>query len=137
MTQFLHGVKWTNRGIVHSAGGVPIGELAHYLLHSFSHSFIIKTVKAIPLMTFTKTNLNQNTFKPYAVLYRTGGQVEKFHFLTGWGASVANHSGSYGGDDGLYELAEINPNGHIIDDSIKGWLTFAEVECYLREIAEY
>ena len=37
-----------------------------------------------------------NTFKPYAVLYRTGGQVEKFHFLNGWGASVASHDGSYG-----------------------------------------
>jgi len=22
-----------------------------------------------------------NTFKPYAVFYRTGGQIEKFHFL--------------------------------------------------------
>ena len=78
-----------------------------------------------------------NTFKPYAVLYRTGGQIEKFHFLNGWGASVANHDGSYGGDEGLYELVEINPNGHIVDDSIKGWLTFAEVDSYLREIAEY
>ena len=78
-----------------------------------------------------------NTFKPYAVLYRTGGQVEKFHFLNGYGASVACHSGSYGGDEGLYELAEVNPNGHIIDDSVKGWLTFAEVDNYLREIAEY
>ena len=78
-----------------------------------------------------------NTFKPYAVFYRTGGQIEKFHFINGWGASVANHEGSYGGSEGLYELAEINPNGHIVDDSIKGWLTFAEVDCYLREIAEY
>ena len=64
-----------------------------------------------------------NTFKPYAVFYRTGGQIEKFHFLNGWGASVANHSGSYGGDEGLYELAEINPNGHIDDDSVKGLQT--------------
>ena len=38
---------------------------------------------------------------------------------------------------GLYELAEINPAGHIVDDSIKGYLTFAEVDCYLREISEY
>ena len=55
----------------------------------------------------------------------------------GWGASVANHDGAYGGDEGLYELAEINPNGHIVDESIKGYLTFAEVDCYLREISEY
>ena len=84
-----------------------------------------------------------NTFKPYAVFYRTGGQIEKFHFIekfhiiNGCGASVANHDGSYGGDEGLYELAEINPNGHIVDESIKGYLTFAEVDCYLREISEY
>ena len=137
MTPFLHCVKWTNRGIVHGAGGVPIGELAHYLLHYFPYSFIIKTVKAFPLMTKTKQLQALNTFKPYAVFYRTGGQIEKFHFINGWGASVANHDGSYGGSEGLYELAEINPAGHIVDDSIKGWLTFAEVDCYLREISEY
>jgi len=88
-------------------------------------------------MKTTKHVLNQNTYKPYAILYRTGGQVEKFHFLNGWGASVANHDGSYGGSEGLYELAEINPAGHIVDESIKGYLTFAEVDCYLREISEY
>ena len=26
-----------------------------------------------------------NTFKPYAVFYRTGGHIEKFHFINGWG----------------------------------------------------
>ena len=88
-------------------------------------------------MTYTKQQHSENTFKPYAVLYRIGGQVEKFHFLNGWGVSLACHSGSYGGDEGLYELAEINPAGHIIDESIKGWLCFHEVDVYLREIAEY
>ena len=97
---------------------------------------LLKQLKHFP-MTKTKQLHALNTFKPYAVFYRTGGQIEKFHFINGWGASVANHSGSYGGDEGLYELAEINPNGHIVDDSIKGWLTFAEVDCYLREISEY
>ena len=72
-----------------------------------------------------------NTFKPYAVFYRTGGQIEKFHFINGGGASVAYHDGSYGGSEGLYELAEINPNGHIVDESIKGYLTFAEVAWFL------
>ena len=102
----------------------------------FPIRILLKQLKQFP-MAKTKQLHALNTFKPYAVLYRTGGQIEKFHFLNGWGASVANHSGSYGGDEGLYELAEINPNGHIVDDSIKGWLTFAEVDCYLREIAEY
>ena len=135
MAQSSKCVKWTEWGTVHDAGGVTDGELAHYLLHTSSLSFIIKTVKQFPMTTKQLHALN--TFKPYAVFYRTGGQIEKFHFINGWGASVANHDGSYGGDEGLYELAEINPNGHIVDDSIKGWLTFAEVDCYLREIAEY
>ena len=52
-------------------------------------------------MTLTKQFHSLNTFKPYAVFYRTGGQIEKFHFINGWGASVANHNGSYGGTDGL------------------------------------
>ena len=59
-----------------------------------------------------------NTFKPYAVFYRTGGQIEKFHFINGWGASVANHDGSYGGDEGLYELAEINPLAILKDGTL-------------------
>ena len=79
---------------------------------------------------------SENTFRAFAILPREGGQVEKFHFLNGWGASVACHNHSYGGADGLYELAEINPNGHIVDD-VKGYLTFAEVDSYMRDIAEY
>ena len=36
-------------GTVHSeCGSVPDGELAHYLLHYLSHSYIIKTVKHFP-----------------------------------------------------------------------------------------
>ena len=71
--------------------------------------------------------------------YFTGlvGKLKSFILLMVGGSSVANHDGSYGGDEGLYELAEINPNGHIVDESIKGYLTFAEVDCYLREISEY
>ena len=89
-------------------------------------------------MTYTANEaISQNTFRPFAILPREGGQVEKFHFLNGWGASVANHNHSYGGSEGLYELAEVNPAGHIVDDSVKGYLTFGEVDAYLREIAEY
>ena len=95
-------------------------------------------------MTFTtvqgkgnKVHLKaKNTFQPYAIFENHGGYIEKFIFLNGWGASVARHNESYGGSEGLYELAEINPEGHILGD-VKGWLTFAEVDTYLREIAEY
>ena len=88
-------------------------------------------------MTFRTVQFRaKNTFQPYAIFEREGGQVEKFQFINGWGASVACHNHSYGGTDGLYELAEINPNGHIVDD-VKGYLTFAEVDSYMRDIAEY
>ena len=70
--------------------------------------------------------------------YFTGlvGRLKNFILLM-VGAHLLLTMTSYGGDEGLYELAEINPNGHIVDDSIKGWLTFAEVDSYLREISEY
>ena len=79
----------------------------------------------------------KNTFQPYAIFENFNGYIEKFIFLNGWGASVARHDHSYGGSEGLYELAEVNPNGHIVDESVKGYLTLAEVDNYLRIIAEY
>ena len=96
-------------------------------------------------MTFTtvqcrgnKVHLKaKNTFQPYAIFENFNGYIEKFIFLNGWGASVARHDHSYGGSEGLYELAEVNPMGHIVGESVKGYLTFAEVDTYLREIAEY
>ena len=91
----------------------------------------------MPQTNFTHSYVSYDTFKPYAIFEREGGQVEKFIFRNRWGASVASHSGSYGGSEGLYELAEVNPAGHIVDESIKGYLTFAEVDAYLREISEY
>ena len=48
MAQSSKCVKWTEWGTVHYAGGVTDGELAHYLLHSYSLSYIIKTVKHFP-----------------------------------------------------------------------------------------
>ena len=136
MTQSSKCVKWTEWGTVHSAGGVTDGELSTTYCIPIPIRLLLKQLKQFPMTKAVKLQAI-NTFKPYAVFYRTGGQIEKFHFINGWGASVANHDGSYGGDEGLYELAEINPNGHIVDDSIKGFLTFAEVDCYLREISEY
>ena len=44
----LQSVKWTDGELSTYAGGVTDGELSHYLLHTHSLSFIIKTVKAIP-----------------------------------------------------------------------------------------
>ncbi len=39
--------------------------------------------------------------------YNNKGIIEKYYFENGYGASVIKHCGSYGGNDGLWELAVI------------------------------
>ena len=74
------------------------------------------------------------------------GTIKKYQFENGYGASVACHTGSYGGDEGLYELALTDDEGNIITSpndptsnwqDVKGYLTLSEVEAYLKEISEY
>ena len=74
------------------------------------------------------------------------GTIKKYQFENGYGASVACHTGSYGGDEGLYEIALIDDEGDIITSpndpsstwqDVKGFLTGGEVEVYLTEIAQY
>ena len=74
------------------------------------------------------------------------GTIKKYIFENGYGASVACHTGSYGGDEGLYELALTDDEGDIITSpndptsnwqDVKGYLTLSEVEAYLTEISEY
>ena len=74
------------------------------------------------------------------------GTIKKYIFENGYGASVACHTGSYGGDEGLYELALTDDDGDIITSpndptsnwqDVKGYLTLSEVEAYLKEKSEY
>ena len=74
------------------------------------------------------------------------GTIKKYIFENGYGASVACHTGSYGGEEGLYELALTDDDGDIITSpndpssswqDVKGYLTLSEVEAYLTEISEY
>ena len=74
------------------------------------------------------------------------GIIKKIQFDNGYGASVACHTGSYGGDEGLYEMALTDDEGNIITSpndptsnwqDVKGYLTLSEVESYLTEISEY
>lgn len=74
-----------------------------------------------------------------------------YHFNNGYGASVICHSGSYGGREGLYELAAINWPEPIVEhdyshfriahvpeiiktDTVVGWLTESDVEALLEKI---
>ena len=74
------------------------------------------------------------------------GTIKKYQFENGYGASVACHTGSYGGDEGLYELALTDDEGNIITSpndptsnwqDVKGYLTESEVDALLLEIFDY
>jgi hypothetical protein len=65
-----------------------------------------------------------------------------FRFLNGYGASVVQHSGSYGGKSGLWELAVIKWDGDdwdfdettVVASDMVGWLSWDSVVTKLDEI---
>ena len=69
------------------------------------------------------------------------GEQSIYEFPNGWGASVIRGSFTYGGNEGLWELAVLNPEGEIdytthITDDVIGHLTQEQVQWYLAEIEE-
>lgn len=67
------------------------------------------------------------------------GKKTRIEFENGWGASVVSHDYSYGGKDGLYELAvlfdnEINYDNPIAGGDVRGYLTEEEVTDLLIQI---
>ena len=74
------------------------------------------------------------------------GIIKKIQFDNGYGASVACHTESYGGDEGLFEMALTDDDGDIITSpndptskwqDVKGYLTESEVDALLLEIFDY
>lgn len=82
---------------------------------------------------------------PEGAVYEHGnpyrGVQWRFKFPNGWGASVVRHDHSYGGREGLYELAvtgkagEIGYTHPVSKGGVRGWLTVDEVGVLLKEIA--
>ena len=71
--------------------------------------------------------------------YANGVQVVH-EFPNGYGASVVKHDFSYGGKDGLWEMAVLKEgeqcyNTHITNDVI-GYLSDADVKSTLKEIEQ-
>ena len=63
---------------------------------------------------------------------KMGGVVARIMFENGYGASIAQTPFSYGGDEGLYELAVLDSDGHLtyetsIKDDVESNLTEDEV----------
>lgn len=77
--------------------------------------------------------------------YPHDGVQHVYEFPNGYGASVIKHDYSYGGKDGLWELAVLNfdldregaldYNTDITGD-VLGYLSWKNVETYLQEIME-
>jgi hypothetical protein len=66
---------------------------------------------------------------------------KRVYFENGWGVSVVSHRGSYGGAQGLFEVAVIDTDDNLRYDSgvtgdVIGWLDFADVAATLAEVKE-
>ena len=70
---------------------------------------------------------------------KMGGVVARIMFENGYGASIAQTPFSYGGDEGLYELAVLDSDGHLtyetsITDDVEGYLNKDEVTKLMEQI---
>ena len=71
----------------------------------------------------------------------TGSSQVIFKFSNGWGASVVQGPYTYGGPDGLFELAVLDSNGRlnydtpVAPDDVLGYLTTEDVKEKLAQIA--
>jgi len=79
---------------------------------------------------------NDLDFKPHP---HVDGVVSRITFENGYGASVVKHDFSYGGKDGLYELAVLDTKGEItysthITNDVVGYLNESEVTDLLEQI---
>jgi len=81
---------------------------------------------------------NDINFIPYESIGGVGGRIV---FDNGYGASVVCHNYSYGGKQGLYELAVLDKDGNLtyetpITDNVMGYLTPEKVTEILFEIQD-
>lgn len=79
-------------------------------------------------------------FEPTEIRQLWAGAQRLYQFPNGYGASVVSHQYSYGGDEGLSELAVMhNGEGPVYDtpitEDVIGWLTEDDVQSILGLIA--
>ena len=75
-------------------------------------------------------------FKPHP---RGSGIISRIKFDNGYGASVVKGPHTYGGNDGLYELAVTDSNDDLtyttpVTSDVEGYLTEEDVTILLKQI---
>jgi hypothetical protein len=81
---------------------------------------------------------NDLEFKPHSNM---NGIMSRIKFENGYGASIVKGEYTYGGKDGLYELAVLNSNGDLIYDTpitsdVEGYLSETQVTDLLIKIQQ-
>ena len=105
---------------------------------------LVEKIKSILRFVFNK-NTSINSLKTFDDLIfeehpnHMGGVQARIEFNNGYGASVVCTPYTYGGSNGLYELAVLDSDGHLtydtpVTDDVIGHLTKEEVTNLLIEI---
>lgn len=94
--------------------------------------------KIRPVNNVNPTTFQELKFQDHTLVGRKQCIVQ---FQNGYGASIVKGEHTYGGKDGLYELAVFGKDGHItydtpITDDVLGYLTEQDVEDTLNKIKD-
>jgi len=88
------------------------------------------------MKTFQDLEFEQINDAPFMV-----GKRSRIHFDNGFGVSVVSHSHSYGGRNGLYEVAVLDSDGNLtyetpVTNNVIGYLTEEDVTNVMKQVQE-
>lgn len=88
------------------------------------------------MKTFQDLEFDQINDAPFMV-----GKRSRMMFENGYGVSVVSHSYSYGGRDGLYEVAVLDEDGDLtyntpVTNDVIGYLTEEEVSDVMKQVQD-
>ena len=105
--------------------------------HGWAASSILAWTAKITIMkTFKDLEFEQINDAPFMV-----GKRSRIHFDNGFGVSVVSHTYSYGGRDGLYEVAVLDSDDNLtyetpVTDNVIGYLTEEDVTDVMKQVQE-
>ena len=88
------------------------------------------------MKTFQDLEFEQINDAPFMV-----GKRSRMHFDNGFGVSVVSHTYSYGGKNGLFEIAFLDKDGNLTYDTpvtndVIGYLTEEDVTDVMKQVQE-